>query len=88
MTDVYNDSNKDRVDSVCDFINNNDVFNLLELPGLKLKGSMSKNNNQKIKCHEKVDLLNGKALGQTVKIILLKLQNCQMSTWEPTVVWC
>ena len=53
MTNVYRDRNKRSIDSVCQYINNNDVFNLLDLPGLKFNGNMAKNHSQRKNCHRK-----------------------------------
>jgi len=71
LTSVNNELNTTSIESVCDFINNNEVFNILELPGLRYKGSIIKNNNQKDSSKHKIDLLDGRAIGQTVKLVLL-----------------
>ena len=73
---------EESVQSVCDFIKNNDVFSLLDLPGLKYNRKEARVDNNNIKNTTtlnfankpgpaRIDLLKGRIVGQTVRIVLL-----------------
>jgi len=81
---------RDSVQSVCDFIKNNDVFSLLDLPGLKYnkkEATLQNNNIENNKIHKpyiekvpaRIDLLKGRIVGQTVRIVLLTEETLEVN---------